>query len=138
MKPGVKSDIEKLIGYSVGFAETLLMDSGEYYPFASKISSSGEFVSVGFSEDEEFPESQIIINALSSAFEEALNMKELRAYCIAYDVRVKNVKFSSPIDAILLSIRHENVEGKLTYYYPYEFGNKKQIKFFEPWAELDK
>ncbi|GEO05914.1 hypothetical protein AAE02nite_35780 [Adhaeribacter aerolatus] len=135
MEPEVKSDIEKLIGYSVEFAENLLLDSGEYYPFGSKISSSGKFTPVSFFEDEEYPESQKIINELTSAFEEAFNKNKVRAYSIAYDVRVQNEKYNLPKDAILISIKHENVEGKLIYYYPYKFVNKKKLEFLEPWGE---
>ena len=138
MNSEVKSDIERMIGYSVEFAENLLLDSGEYYPFGSKISSSGEFIPVSFFDEEEFTESQKIINELTYTFEEALSKKEVRAYCITYDVRVKNEKYSSAIDAILVSIKHEDVEGKLTYYYPYELGNKKKLEFLEPWGEHEK
>jgi hypothetical protein len=137
MSPEVKSDIEKLISYSVEFAETLLLDSGDYYPFGSKISSSGELTPVSFFDEDEYPECQNIINGLSAVFEEALSKKEVRAYCIAYDVRVKNEKFNSPKDAILVSIKHEDVVGKLTYYYPYELSDKKKLEFLEPWGESE-
>ncbi|MBC5993755.1 hypothetical protein [Pontibacter cellulosilyticus] len=135
MSPKVKGDIEKLIGYSIDFAETLLLGSGEYYPFGSKISSSGELTPLSYFDEEEFPESQKIINGLTSVFEDALNKKEVRAYCIAYDVRVKNEKYDAATDALLLSIKHEDVEGRLTYYYPYELGNNKKLEFLEPWGE---
>ncbi|MDO6389775.1 hypothetical protein Q4E40_06530 [Pontibacter sp. BT731] len=135
MSPEVKSDIEKLISYSVEFAETLLLDSGEYYPFSSKIVTSGELTPVSFFDEEEYPDSQKIINGLTSVFEEALSKKEVRAYCIAYDVRVKNEKYNSATNAILVSIKHEDVEGKLTYYYPYVLGNNKKLVFLEPWGE---
>ncbi len=135
MSPGVKGDIEKLISYSVEFAETLLLDCGEYYPFGSKIGTSGEFAPVSFFDEEEYPESQKIINGLTSVFEEALSKREVRAYCIAYDVRVKNEKNNSATDAILVSIKHEDVEGMLSYYYPYELGNRKKLEFLEPWGE---
>ncbi|MCP2042025.1 hypothetical protein [Pontibacter sp. HSC-36F09] len=135
MNPEVKNDIEKLISYSVEFAETLLLNTGEYYPFGSKIGSLGELTPLSFFYEEEHPESLKIINGLTSFFEEALNKKEVRAYCIAYDVRVKNEKNNSATDAILVSIKHEDVSGKLIYYYPYELGNRKKLEFLEPWGE---
>ncbi len=138
MNPEVQSDIEKLIGYSVDFAENLLLDSGEYYPFGSKLSLSGKFTPVSFFDEEEYPESEKVINGLTTAFEEAFSKKEIRAYCIAYDVRVKNEKFNSSIDAIMIAIKHIDVEGKLIYYYPYELENKKKLEFLEPWGEHEK
>lgn len=90
---------------------------------------------MSFFDEEEYPESQKIINGLTSVFEEALSKREVRAYCIAYDVRVKNEKNNSATDAILVSIKHEDVEGMLSYYYPYELGNRKKLEFLEPWGE---
>lgn len=135
MSPEVRSDIEKLIAYSVKFAENLLLDSGEYYPFGSIIGLSGGLTPVSILYEEEYPESQKIIDGLTSSFEEAFSKKEIRAYCVAYDVSVKNEKYNTATDAILLTVKHRDVLSRLSYYYPYKLSSERKLVLLEPWGE---
>ncbi|MDB5264136.1 MAG: hypothetical protein JWQ14_3419 [Adhaeribacter sp.] len=134
MDKNVQGDIQKLIDYSVDFAESLLTDSGEFFPFGVKVYFSGELKPVGYYDDDEFPESQKVIDVLSTVFEKELNGKEIRSYCIAYDVRVSNEDYPTPTDAILILLKHTDLDGELNYYYPYKLKEKLEIEFLEPWA----
>ncbi len=124
-----------MIDYSVGFAESLLTDSGEFFPFGAKIYLSGELKPVGYYEEDEFPESQKVIDVLSTVFEKELNGKVIRSYCIAYDVRVTNEDFPTPTDAIVILFKHMDLNCELNYYYPYKLKENSGIEFLEPWAE---
>lgn len=135
MDKDVQADIQKLIDYSVDFAESLLTDSGEFFPFGAKIYLSGEFKPVGYFDDDEFPESQKVIDVLSTVFEKELNEKEIRSYCITYDVRVTNEDYPKPTDAIVVMFKHRDLNGELNYYYPYILKESSEIEFLEPWAE---
>lgn len=138
MNKEVQSDAQKLISYSVSFAEKLLLEFGEYYPFAAKVELSGDLTPFGIHEGEEYPESQKVINELTAFLEDELNGSKIRAYCISYDVRVTNEKYSSSIDTVLISFRHKGVKGMLNYYYPYIIDTDKKIEFKEPWGEQEK
>ncbi len=55
----IKKDIQNIINYSHQFAEIMLNDGKEYYPFGAKINTNGELIPVGYKDSEtDFPKSQ--------------------------------------------------------------------------------
>lgn len=76
----VEKDIQEIINYSHNFAETMLNNGKEYYPFSAKIDIKGELIAVAYQDNEtDFPESQKIIDNLTSEFKLQMDkgLKEL-------------------------------------------------------------
>ncbi len=61
----LKKDIQDIIDYSHEFAEKMLNNGKEYYPFGVKINNNGKLIPVGYKDNEtDFPKSQKVIDIL--------------------------------------------------------------------------
>ncbi|MEZ4838026.1 hypothetical protein [Flavobacterium sp.] len=128
----IQKDIQNIIDYSHNFAEIMLNNGKEYYPFGAKIDNNGELIAVGYNDNEtDFPESQKIINELTAEFEQELNNGRIRAYGLTYDVRVQTNSLKDKTDAILIDIYHRNSNDIPKYYFTYSWNEKNELVFGE-------
>lgn len=134
----IKKDIQDIIDYSHHFAETMLNNGKEYYPFGAKIADNGELIAVGYKDNEtDFPESQKVIDQLTVEFEIELKNGEIRAYGLTYDVRVQTKDMKRKMDAILIDIYHRNSDKIPKYCFTY-FWNKNDELIFGESFEMKK
>jgi hypothetical protein len=79
----VDDKLNALLSHLLAFAGRMLRESGEFYPFAEVLRSTGEFVSVGASTAEEFPKSSDIVQLLQDGIRDMVSQAELHAagYC---------------------------------------------------------
>ena len=128
----IERDIQNIIDYSHKFAEKMLNNGKEYYPFGAKIDNNGELIAVGYKDNEsDFPESQKVINKLTADFEQELNNGQIRAYGLTYDVRVQTDSLKDKTDAILIDICHRNSNEIPKYYFTYSWNEKNELVFGE-------
>ena len=128
----IQKDIQNIIDYSHNFAETMLNNGKEYYPFGAKIDNNGELIAVGYKDNEtDFPESQKVIDELIAEFEQELNNGQIRAYGLTYDVRVQTKSLKDKTDAILIDIYHRNSNEIPKYYFTYSWNEKNELVFGE-------
>src|SRR5690349_5014199 len=113
MELGTKTQIQNLVNYSLEFSEHLLLEFDEFYPFAAKIDQSNKLIPVGFSDNNEFPESQTVIDGLREGLNAELEKTGILAFSIAYDVCVNNEKYPNTIYAIAIRITHQKLEGEI-------------------------
>lgn len=122
----ITQDIQNIIDYSHNFAEIMLNDGGEYYPFGAKINLNGELTPIGFEDPStDNPESQPIINELRTVFQGELKAEKIRCYGITYDVRVMINDLGDKSDAICIEIIHLNDDKIPNYYFPYHWKDNK-------------
>ena len=128
----IEKDIQNIIDYSHKFAKKMLNNGKEYYPFGAKIDNSGELIAVGYKDNEtEFPESQKVIDELTAEFERELNIGEIKAYGLTYDVRVQTDSLKDKTDAILIDIYHRNSNEIPKYYFTYSWNENNELIFGE-------
>ena len=128
----IEKDIQNIIDYSHEFAEKMLNKGKEYYPFGAKIGNNGELVAVGYKDNEsDFPESQKVINELTAEFERELNIGEIKAYGLTYDVRVQRGHLKDKTNAILIDIYHRNSNEIPKYYFTYSWNENNELIFGE-------
>jgi len=129
-------DTKKLIDYSVSFAEKLLTDYQEFYPFASTINLSGELVQVEYFDGDDHPLSQDLINKIQPILDQKIDSKEMRAYALTYDVRVKRDHLSDKTDAIAIKIKHRDLNDILVHYFAYRLTPQKTFEHLDSWTEI--
>jgi hypothetical protein len=134
MKENVKKDFQELIGYCQSFAEYLLKEQQEFYPFAAYLSPSGELCPVAIYEGDEFPLSENVMTSLEATLEKRKANQELLAYAIAYDCKVTNQDFPESIDAIAVRVVHKEDERQVNYYFPYRV-QETGVEILEGWGE---
>ena len=128
----IEKDIQNIIDYSHEFAEKMLNKGKEYYPFGAKIGNNGELIAVGYKDNEsDFPESQKVINELTAEFERELNIGEIKAYGLTYDVRVQRGHLKDKTNAILIDIYHRNSNEIPKYYFTYSWNENNELIFGE-------
>ena len=128
----IQKDIQNIIDYSHKFAETMLNNGKEYYPFGAKIDNNGELIAIGYKDNEtDYPESQKVIDQLIAEFERELNNGQIRAYGLTYDVRVQKDNLKEKTDAILIDIYHRDSNEIPKYYFTYSWNKNDELVFGE-------
>ncbi|RVT96548.1 hypothetical protein EOD41_19750 [Mucilaginibacter limnophilus] len=129
-----RQDTELLIKHSKQMAEHLLIEQeGEFHPIAGCINIDGIFNYQAIFDGDEFPLSKKTISDFKALFEKRLAEKSIRAYAIAYDVRVTSPTNHDKTDAIAIFVKHAGKQP-VNYFYPYSLTNN-EIEFNEPWGE---
>ncbi len=128
----IQKDIQDIIDYSHKFAEKMLIEHKEYYPFGVVIDKKGELIPVGYKDNEtDMPKSQKVIDELKKHFQTELDKQEIRAYGITYDVRVKLNDSEEKSDAILIDITHRDSTNLPKYYFTYSWTSEGELVFGE-------
>ena len=112
------AQLHELLTYCTDFAQLMLKDSGEFYPFGAVLSSEGNVVAVGGSNGQEYPKAQEIYHLLTEAFVVDAKSGKIVGAALAANVNVPE-QFESPSrDALRV---HLETEGYARFIYvPYE------------------
>jgi hypothetical protein len=113
------SDLDQLLNAVLPFAQQMLARHGEFFPFGSSMTTSGEVIANGAYDGDEQPPSQQVIELLTQAFRQEASAGKIRAAAICYDVRTIPPGQSEKTDAICVSAEHQNGEAA-DVYLPYK------------------
>ena len=114
-----KQDAERLMNSALPFAEKMLSEHGEFYPFGEAMRPSGEIVSVGADSGEEHPPSQELIDILKSAFKGAAEEGEYIATAIVYDSLTIPPGSEEKTDAVAVALDHRD-DYSVVVFFPYK------------------
>jgi hypothetical protein len=104
----VKIECETLMNSALPFAEQMLKQHGEFFPYGAALNSKGSIVSVAAYEGEERPRSTEVIRLLKQAFVRGASSGEYKATALVYDVKVTLPSSSEKSDAISVSLNHRD------------------------------
>ncbi len=128
-------DRQKLIDYSFEFANKLLADYQEFYPFAATINLKGELIPVTYYDGNEYPNSQELIDKLKILLDDQLRDGERRAYALTCDVTVRRNDLSNRKDAIAIQIKHQDAEKNYTCFFAYRLTEQNAVEHLDSWEE---
>ncbi len=103
-----KDDAQALVDEFITFAEKLLREHGEFYPFGGHMKVDGRIVWEGASDKTEHPRSQPLIEILREAHRNRALNGEIRASCIVYDILAIPPGKEEKQDAIAIEIDHRD------------------------------
>lgn len=132
----IKVDTQRLIDYSVDFANKMLTDNQEFYPFAGAINLNGDIVMESHFDGDDYPLSQDLINSLQPLLDRQLENNERRAYALTYDVRVQKDNATEKTDAIAVKIKHTETKDITVYYFAYRLTAQKTVEHLDSWGEI--
>jgi hypothetical protein len=112
------AQLRKLLAYCMDFAQTMLRDSGEFYPFGAVLSPEGEVVAVGGDDGNEHPKPQEVYHLLTRAFVSEAESGKIFGAALAANVNVPEQYESRSRDA--LRVRLETEGFACLVYVPYE------------------
>ena len=114
-----KSDVEDLMNAALPFAQEMLTNHGEFYPYGHAMKPDGEIVSVGAKGSSDHPPSQELIDILKHAFREGAASGEYKATAIVYDIFTIPPGETEKTDAIAVALDHVD-EYSVVVIFPYK------------------
>ncbi len=132
----LRDDTQSLIDHSVGFAEKMLTENQEFYPFAVMVNLDGELEMVSHFDGDDNPLSQDLINKLQPLLDKQIENKESRAYSLTYDAKVQKEGSSEKLDAVAVRVRHIETQEVTVYYFAYRLTAQKEVEHIDSWGEV--
>ena len=135
-------ELDALLNTLLPFAQTMLHEYGEFYPFGAVMSANGEIQHIGAKmEGDDHPPSQPLIDLLTETFRKQAAKGELRAAGICYDVLTVPPGEDLKRDAVCCALEHylgETVDVFIPYVkvaggdvqYGEIFASKRAAQFF--------
>ena len=96
-------DLDALLNDLLPFAERMLAEHSEFYPFGGSITSDGQHISVGAKGSSDQPKSRELIDIMTNEFRSQASEGKIRAAGICFDVRVIPPGQIDKTDAIQLA-----------------------------------
>lgn len=121
-------ELDQLLTVALEFAQKLLKEQGEFYPFGASMSADGKVCMDGVATDEEHPPSQELLDLLADSYSKRANSGELRAAALCADVRVPSPGSVEKTDAISVGLEHVGGEA-VTVFLPYRKGWFGRVRY---------
>lgn len=106
--PSPKEQCETLLDSVLPFAEKMLKEHGEFYPFGATLKRDGTQALAAADNGTDKPASQPLIDLLKSGFRAAAVKGDIVASALAYDVRVTPPGSSTKTDAVAVELDHRD------------------------------
>ncbi|MGA2694103.1 MAG: hypothetical protein ABSF76_17195 [Opitutaceae bacterium] len=123
-----KKQLESLIGAALPFAQTMLTNHGEFFPFGATMSPDEKISSVGADPGGEHPPSAEVIALLKGAYRKDGASGKIIACALVYDVRTVPPGSTEKSDAVAIDLNHRDGMS-VTMYYPYHIDPDKKVVF---------
>ena len=122
-------EIQELLNFLLPYAERMLNQHGEFYPYAAALASDGELNAVGTDLDDDSPDVGELLLALHQGLREQAAEGEIRASGIAADVTLTDPDSGETTDAVQVELDHADADA-VDIFVPYETEDEG-IKFGE-------
>lgn len=100
-------DLDALLNDLLPFAERMLAEQAEFYPFGGSITPDGRHISVGAKGSSDHPKSQELIDIMTNEFRSQASEGKIRAAGICFDVRIVPPGQVDKTDAIQLALERK-------------------------------
>jgi hypothetical protein len=128
-----KTDGEKLLESLLPFAEHLLQQHREFFPFGGRMAPDGTITHEGAYTGTEHPPSQQLIDLLRQAHRKDASSQKIRACATIYDIRTVPPGRTEKQDAIAAAIDHVSGYSAVVIF-PYVFDALQTLRFESPFA----
>ena len=122
-------EIQEILNFLLPYAEQMLNQHGEFYPYAAALDSDGELKAVGTGFDDDSPDVGEILLALHDGLRERAVEGAIRASGIAADVTLTDPDSGETTDAVQVELDHADADA-VDIFVPYETEGEA-IKFGE-------
>lgn len=126
-------DLNLLLQNLLPFAQQMINEHGEFFPFGATIDAEGKIALCGADTGSEQPPSQECSDLLLGGFKVQAKEGKIRACGIVYDVRTIPPGQTEKVDAICLRLEHNSGEA-VDVYQPYLKGGTGQAEYADLFA----
>jgi hypothetical protein len=103
-----KGECEVLLNEAMPFAEKMLREHGEFYPYGYELNPAGEVKLVAGYTGTDRPKSQLIIDLLIEGFKQGATAGRIKATALVYDMLVVPPGTSIKSNAIAVALDHRD------------------------------
>jgi len=128
-----KGECEEIMNTLLPFAQKMLEEHGEFFPFGGTMKSNGEIAYTAGYDGREQPPSADIIKLLKDCFRSGAKSGLYKATALVYDVRVVPPSSGQKSDAIAVALDHRD-NCSVVVYFPYQIQSGK-VAFGHAFAE---
>ena len=121
-----RPDLNALLETAMPFAQQMLAERGDFYPFGATMKVDGKIDQTAASTGEEFPEPQQLIELLLGAYRAQAAKGELRAIALCFDSRTIPPGETEKTDAICVRLEHADGEA-VDAFLPYQKDGKGEV-----------
>jgi hypothetical protein len=122
-------EIQELLNFLLPYAERMLNQHGEFYPYAAALDVDGELNAVGADLGDDSPDVGELLVALHEGLRERAAEGAIRASGIAADVTLTDPDSGETTDAVQVELDHADADA-VDIFVPYETEGES-IKFGE-------
>ncbi len=123
-----KDEAEVVMNAGIPFAQKMLTEHAEFYPFGFAMTAMNKVVAVATSATTEHPASQQVIDDLTAAFRAGASSGEYKATAVFIDVRALPPGKTEKTDAVQVGLEH--VSGYcVDVFFPYSRDAKGKVTF---------
>jgi hypothetical protein len=122
-------EIQEILSFLLPYAERMLNEHGEFYPYAAALGSDGELNAVATGVDDDSPDVAEALLALHVGLRERAAEGAIRASGIAADVTLTDPDSGETTDAVQVELDHADADA-VDIFVPYETEGEG-IKFGE-------
>jgi hypothetical protein len=112
-------EIQELLNFLLPYAEQMLNQHGEFYPYAAALDSEGELNAVGTDVDDDSPDVGAVLLALHEGLRARAAEGAIRATGIAADVTLTDPDSGEITDAVQVELDHADADA-VDIFVPYE------------------
>ena len=122
-------EIQEILNFLLPYAERMLNEHGEFYPYAAALGADGELNAVASDVDDDSPDVGEVLLALHVGLRERAAEGAIRASGIAADVTLTDPDSGETTDAVQVELDHADADA-VDIFVPYETEDEG-IKFGE-------
>lgn len=127
-----KKEVELLMSEGLPFAESMLREHGEFYPFATVMRAEGKIQAVGITDGEEHPDAVDVLERLLESLERSALEEGYRATAVFVHVEVPRPPDGAPVTAVQVALEHRSGYC-VDVFYPYAEVSGR-VELGEPFA----
>ncbi len=118
-------EIEKLVEHSFEYAQELLVDTKEFYPFGAFIDTIGNVHPLEFEYDpKNMPQVKTVLESLTSYCETEMAENRMHAYGLTFEAELQMEENGPQETCIGLTVKHETEQDLPDFYQVYTFNDE--------------
>jgi hypothetical protein len=123
-------EIVKILDHSFEYAQELLEDTKEFYPFGAFIDTIGNVHPLEYEYNpKKMPQVGEVLEALTKYCEEEMAEKRMHAYGLTFEANVKIAENEPEKTCIGIQVKHITEKNLPDFYQPYAFDADKKPTF---------
>ena len=128
----MNAEIEDLMDHSIDYAQDLLDETLEFYPFGAWIDTKGGVHPLEFEFDKkQMPTVETVLAELKTYCDSEMESKNMNAYALTFESELVLAEGEAPVKCISLDIIHNIEKHVPKFYVPYTINEDKTVEYSE-------